>query len=159
MKQINVTTQELEAAMQRADAIFDESEWQARCIEIALIPQVYRRLKLLNKKVAPKITRVKGKSTKGMTVEDNRAVTDWRVYAGYVLTLYDGVTHWNSSERADYYSHAPSVCFNGMGRELYRVQFIHDLRMIAELVRQGKDYNDWYPYLARVHEAGIEVVQ
>ncbi len=157
MKWINVTTQELEAAMQRADALFDQDEWQARCIEIALIPQVYRRLKLLNKKVAPKITRVKGQPYKGMTPDDNRAVTDWRVYAGYVLTLCDGLANWNSGDRADYYSHAPSVCFNGMGRELYRVQFVHDLRMVAELVRQGKGYHDWYPYLSGVHDAHIEV--
>ncbi len=133
MKTLTISLKTIRAALARAAAVSDD--WQAECCEIAMIPAVARRLAELNTRHFPRLTmtRHEGKPHQNMRPEDNLAVKDWTVYAGYVL-LYNAsppgpFMGWNAV-RADYYSHSPGTAWNGLRREAIS-EFIHDLRMIA----------------------------
>ena len=128
MRTIKVSIARLRAAIERAEQVSDD--WQAQCCEIALIPQIARRYAELNDRFpAVAVKRHEGKPHKGMTRDDNLAVPDWSVYAGYVLNYGIDNYRWNSVS-TDHYGHSPSTCWSGMGRETVS-QFIHDLRMLA----------------------------
>lgn len=144
---VEIKLSEIERAMKRAEGVYGASNWQAKCIEIALVPKIYRKLLSLNARVDPKITRHAGKNPKSALPTDR-----WSEFAGYTLSLYGWA--WNSV-RDDYYSHSPENTWRGMVREFDRVTFIHNLRVIGELARRGEEY---WPYLSEVRDAHIRVI-
>ena len=129
MRTIRVSLKTIRAAIARAQTVSDD--WQAQLCEIALIPAVAKRWKELNSRLPGlAITRHDGAPHIGMTPYDNRAVTDWTVYAGYVLIYFpESGKGWNSV-RDNYYCHSPSSAWNGIRRETVS-QFLEDLRMVA----------------------------
>jgi hypothetical protein len=139
----------IERAKQRTD------DWQAQCLEILLLPKVARVWKRLNPRFKNlRVERVNGLPHVGYTSDDNRAVSDWTQFSGYLLIYFDlpdGQTYGWNAVRADGYGHSAGTCWNGVGRETI-CRFIESLRMIA----LGHDHDECRRALAA---AGINLVE
>ena len=131
----------LRRALARAARVSDE--WQARYLEILLIPQVYRRWRQVNCPYFGEelsIARHPGRPYIGYTREQNLAVEDWSKLTGYVLRYTDGYG-WNSV-RGDYYSHSPATCWDGVRRETFH-SFVESLLDCYVAVQEGREPSGW----------------
>lgn len=131
METVTVKRSEVEAAIARVTQLSDE--WQAGCCEVARIPAVQARWRELN----PNLTGLEVEFHPGLpyerhTPEQNQAIGEnrlWSMYVGWTLKLFDlegGVGSRYNTVRADWYSHGPSVCWDGMRRST-KCQFIYAL--------------------------------
>jgi len=118
-----VRASEVEQAIARGRAVSDD--WQAGLLEIALIPAVAERFAEVNRGAA--IERHEGLPHIGMRAEDNRQVSDWSVYAGYVVSGWNRVGDEQSG-----FSHGAGRAWDGVRRscwhgfvEAIRNAFLH----------------------------------
>ena len=116
LRRIKVRASAVADAIAQGRAVSDD--WQAQNLEIALLPNVAKRLADVNRGAT--VTRHKGLPHKGMSRDDNAAVTDWSAFAGYVVTGFGGVA-WNrvGEGRERGYCHGPSRAWDGMRRECF----------------------------------------
>lgn len=142
---------DLERAVGRAERMFGRDCWQAACLEIALLPAVYRRLKALNSGLV--ITRHGGETDEAMTVDERRAVSDWSRFAGY--TFAAGGVEWNRVVETSY-AHHPAATWTGMTREL-KTHFVLDLLMVVWGLRAGKSTASIEDHLPNINAAGLEL--
>lgn len=157
---IRVRASDVVRAITRAQAQTDD--WQAECLEIALLPAINRRWRAANRDRYPDIhlQRVPGQPYRQMTREDAERICQergWLAYSGYELYLLAGETYaWNRA-RADYYGHSPATAWNGMGRETY-CQFIEDIRSLTYAMLHGTADRVHPELLAHLRSFGVEVV-
>ena len=129
MDNLIVTASQIAPAIDRAKSM--HADWMAECLEIALLPTVYERWRLLNEGRYT-LERVDGLPHTFNDPAQNRAVgaaRRWHEYAGYVMS------HWNSKASPDYdsgYSHGPSRAWDGVSR-LTTHMFIESLRQAFHL--------------------------
>lgn len=138
MKLVTVEMETIKAAMERARTLHDD--WQAECLEIILIPSIYKRWRELNDRFPYELTRHPGLPYLRRTREMNEQVTDWSVFAGYVLRGWNVV----STGRDRGYSHSAGTAWDGVRRDTIS-QFAHDLRMLA----YGHDHREMQNNLER----------
>jgi len=120
MQTITLTEARAQRAFTAARAI--SGEWQAECLELLRIPAIRRRWQQLNSIRLPFPIRIDyhpGKHSVGMTREQNLAVPDWSVYAGYVFSYGwpDRPEYGWNRVRPDWFSHSPSCAWEGVRRE------------------------------------------
>lgn len=157
---IRVRASDVVSAISSAQAKF--ADWQAECLEIALIPAVKRRWQAANRDRYPAIhlRRVAGQPYRGMTRAEAEQICQergWLAYSGYELHLLAGEVYaWNRA-RADYYGHSPATAWNGMGRETY-CSFIEDIRQLVYAMLQGTADRVHPELLAHLRSFGVEVV-
>lgn len=117
----------------RAIALAEErsNDWQAQCLEIAMIPAIADRWRELNPGFGTGLV-VEFHPGNKFTVGVGFPI-DCKALAGYTLCLMklEGSPPymWNRV-RSEWYSHSASTCWNGMGRETI-CRFIEQLRMAA----------------------------
>lgn len=157
---IRVRASDVVRAITRAQAQFDD--WQAECLEIALLPAVYRRWQAANRDRYPDIhlRRVPGQPYRSRPRAEAERICQeqgWLAYAGYELHLLAGETYaWNRA-RADYYGHSPATAWNGMGRETF-CNFIEDIRQVVYALLHGTADRVHPELLAHLRSFGVEVV-
>ncbi len=118
MRTLTIKKAEIARAIVRAHATTDD--WQAECIEILMLPSLYRRWQQKNGTHfrMPTLTRHPGLPYRETTREDNLArgqAETWHEMAGYLLRF--GPTFGWNSVRPDCYSHGASCCWDGLRRE------------------------------------------
>jgi hypothetical protein len=154
-KMLVVKESEIHEAVERANALFDE--WQARAIEVILIPHVYVYWCGIQR--SPwRIERVPGKEYKAHTREQNLEIGErngWGEYAGYHVYRDFGEVQlpWNGI-RDDWYSHSAGTAWDGLRRETI-CEFAYELSSAYTMKMDGRDYH----YLTeRLDNKGILLV-
>lgn len=148
MRKVSIAYSTVIGALDRAHAVSDD--WQAECLELLRIPALAKRWQELHPNMpGVRIDFHPGLPHKGMTPEDNRAVEDWSVYAGYIFVygIEDCPGYGWNSVRSDYYGHSPGTCWDGVRRET-----IHSWIDCLRLIVKGYDHPS---YRESLEEVGV----
>ena len=151
------------AALRRAVKLGNERspDWQAQCLEVAMLPAVNARWRALN----PRMTGLRiefhpGKRNPGEDREANGAIGErkgWAEYVGYVLRYYEGSDYGWNSVTDDWYSHSAGCCWSGISRETYGATAIEALRQIGN-AESDEDVDRLIGFWgAELRKLGIEV--
>jgi len=151
MRNIIVKASEIARAIEKSYEV-DTRSWQAECIEILLIPKVYKRWQRINKAKFGgniEISRVDGQAYTNDI--DGHKVDDWSAFGGYLYGYGLKGLCWNSVRETSY-SHSASTAWDGIRRETYH-SFAENLRhlylsLVDDKVQIRKDYveSQLYPY-------------
>jgi len=144
-RKITIKASQVAQAIKRARRLFGD-DWQAECLEIALLPAINKRWRAVNRPFHADLTLTRhiGKTPLDIKREDYQK-TNWLTVAGYELG-YGGATTsycWNRA-RADYWGHSPGTAWDGVRRETCH-SFIYTLLAIYRHALEGREpsWREW----------------